>query len=106
MPNEPMFWMGGGGPASVWIFCVSMLLKGPCLALEVSVQEVSNVPSPNRFKPGEVYCANKHLGCLQHGVFVHICGTAVCCVLPVPLTTFSCPALEKGTLCEDDWFPL
>lgn len=48
MPNDPMFWMDGGGSAPAWIFCVNMLFKGPCLALEVSVQEVSNILSPNR----------------------------------------------------------
>lgn len=48
MPIDPVFWMRGGGPAPAWIFCVSMLFKGPCLALEVSVQEVSNVSSPKR----------------------------------------------------------
>lgn len=48
MPNDPMFWMGEGGPAPAWIFCVNMLFKGPCLALEVRVQEVSKVLSPNR----------------------------------------------------------
>lgn len=48
MPNDPVFWMGGGGPAPAWIFCINMLFKGPCLALEVSVQEVTNVLSSNR----------------------------------------------------------